>query len=226
MAFTSLPRRCTAATRISLRQKQDDLSFNDWLKLTFGPAESRLFDQMRIGSHTIAASSPSDASQIMQHMIDLFDSPDVLTAYAPERLDQGLMTLLGCDGDIGAIWDSRVPLLLRRQCVQAMGNLFSTLFTKDVAPTACFMWWEMVWLAGVGFDPIDCRCKAIADTMVDVLDHLLTIESRPVQESALHGLSHLDHPLASATAQKFLHRHPDIDPALRAHAMRCITRVI
>jgi hypothetical protein len=100
-----------------------------------------------------------------------------------------------------ALTDASAPLPTRIRCVKSFRSLFEKLFAArcsgdliHLKPAefnplnlACYMWWDIIPFSGAPDDPKRAELDAAA---LSVMEEILSIESLPCGESALHGLGH------------------------------------
>ena len=122
-----------------------------------------------------------------------------LMKYTDEQVDQGIWYFISMSagGFLRSLNFSKAPLEKRLKAIQDIFHLYSECFTKRCAETlghlseegsplnsSCYMFWDISSLT-VGDDP------EIQNTVLDVLEKILTIKHRACRESALHGLSEM-----------------------------------
>jgi hypothetical protein len=126
-----------------------------------------------------------------------------LKEYTDEQVDQGIWYLASSSGSnfMFALKSSEVPLAKR---VVAIGNIFylySDCFAKRCTESlghlsekgsplnsSCYMFWD---ISPLTFMKDASEIQEIQNTILDVLQNILTIKHRACRESALHGLSEL-----------------------------------
>jgi hypothetical protein len=131
----------------------------------------------------------------------LFSAPGfLLDRYSQQQLDQAFWLLPGPRlAMFDWLFSPSIPRSLRRSCGSSIFALFRDLFAVACSDTlsaidqepssplnsACYMWWDNG--RSFGLRPEDAD---IDDTLLSVMSHTLDLQSRPCQESALHGLGH------------------------------------
>jgi hypothetical protein len=130
------------------------------------------------------------------------DFGDIGPRFSPEQIEQGLWYLLGYRFSLGETIHSKdVPLEVRQQTIRMMAYPFSHYYAKvgeGYPGSAFFMWWDLL---ETGFSDVET-------TVLDVLEQILKLDSKPCQFAALHGLNHL-FPIArgSALVDHYLAEH-------------------
>jgi hypothetical protein len=82
----------------------------------------------------------------------------------------------------------------------------------------CYMWWDALPIHGATAGP---DLQATANTILDVLMRILSLNSDACRESALHGLSHwsyYDSNRIEDIVNRFLITHYDLRPELLTYA--------
>jgi hypothetical protein len=139
------------------------------------------------------------------------DSGELLRAYQDEVVGQGLQHVV--QEELHALQDKRVPIVLRTTGVRSIGTLFAEVFAKRGNQGSlghiCFMFWDVA--------PLDLA----DDTVLDVLEETLKLDSEPCQWAALHGLGHA-HMVApevvTPIVDRWLRRHRGAPQELRSYA--------
>lgn len=175
----------------------------------------------------------------VQHMTRLFESPErLLKDYSPEQLEQGLWYIGGAGTPFTqALLDETVSWPLRRQglqsirtfydkffavaCTDELGHLCRTTWTP--VNRACYMWWDLFPSWG---HPEDPARHEEDQTVLQILEGILSIPSEACRESALHGLGHwqLHYPEAvQQIVDEFLATKSAMSPPLREYALAART---
>lgn len=193
---------------LGLRMKMDPskCSFDQWLDLIFDCPDrwqgDYYWDQFRLDY----------GKRLLEHSIKLFHDPTiVLNRYSPDQIEQGFQVLSLIELEKW-IWEKRLEVSLRRDCVESMVRLFESFFAKGHCGDACYMWWDH--LRSSGPDPD----LAIKEAVIEALSKILEIDSADCQTSALHGLGHLRHPSKRTVIDTFLKLHPDLDGKTKSYA--------
>jgi len=184
----------------------ESLPFNEWV--------AHVFDHdVREPSWYFDMDAPvweGPATLTLDHVTRLFKDPvDHLARYSDAQLNQGFWYLVGESGSthMHALSDLSAPLEPRIRCVRSFSPLFEQLFAvrcsshsshlihvrpPDFNPLnfACYMWWDIIPFAG---DPADPAHRDLDAAALGVMEEILSIESLPCRESALHGLGHWQH---------------------------------
>lgn len=171
--------------------KASSLSFDDWV------------EYFRVDMPDI--DWQSNSLDLITKMIKLLRSADYLVErYNLDELNQLLWKFVGESGFFQVLYDERLPLETRLECVRAIRDLFKDLFAVqcshflsngvveipvDISAlnSICYMWWDL-FCASPTTNTIDQ--KKIELSILSLLEELLAIEHIAIQESALHGLGH------------------------------------
>lgn len=143
------------------------------------------------------------AEMLVQYLTRLFQEPlPALDQYSDAQLNQGFWFLVGCGSDcMHALFDARVAIADRLDCVKAIGTLFEKLIAVRCSPHlshldeaqanplngVCYMWWDIFPTWGRPGDPLQ---KELDHEILSLLARKLVIPAVACQESALHGLGH------------------------------------
>lgn len=188
--------------------------------------------------------NPEQAVTYMNH---LFTSPVEHTKpYNEAQIGQGFNYLISPSISNNAfyLFDVRVPLVLRREAINNIYNVFEKLFAPRCTPQLnynsiaktdipehtplnhiCFMWWDIMPLSGPSQKYSDMHeNETLRKQCLKVMTRTLDLDSIACRESALHGLGHIgssfDHrPQVEKVIDAFLAREPDLDPDLRNYAL-------
>jgi hypothetical protein len=167
--------------------------------------------------------SPAATAERIRRLFS--DAGALLGPYTDEQVGHGLKVIVdgSCGGEIRALSDSRVPVVLRTAALRSITTLFGEVFaprlrTEDQQQSTlgyiCFMFWDVATIA-----PGD-------ETVLDVLEQTLALDSTPCQRAALHGLGHeyryaADH--VPAIVDRWLNRNPRAPRELRDYATQART---
>jgi hypothetical protein len=227
-------RRLGAFSQVSNKQMVLDLnkhSFAQWITFTFdhsiAQAEEKAWYWQEEWEHE------ADHSLMLEYLIRLFRDPTfLLDTYSPEQLEQGFWFLLKPNGFLeNGLKDTNVEWKLRKECIFSMGDLFDRLFAMNpLNDSVCYMWWDLI-ITGyfedlhASWHPLitDDKDAQVQQAIFETLCHVLKLETRECQKSALHGLGHLNHPLTEQTIEAYLDEHPMIDEELKEYGIKCIT---
>lgn len=194
----------------------NEFSFDEWLIFVF--------------DHPVA-SEPSTAwywdyewdweaepQRILRYSIKLFNNSQVLLGkFSYEQINQGLWFLLGATNQLSDwIWDEKIEWEIREECIKAMFNVFTGLFTANPIQDAYFMWWDLL------RDFSDEPDQKVINTMFETLAQILNLESPNCQDSALHGLGHIEHTGKKLLIENFLRKHSNLDEDIRKYALAAI----
>jgi len=165
----------------------------------------------------------------------LFEEPEFLAQYSDGQVNQGFWYLVHncCSNYTSSLIEPGVAWPERQRGIRAIAALFTRLFArrcsdhlshvdeKGASPlnSACYMWWDLFPTWGQPEDPAAAELDA---ELLAVMSQILSIDSLPCQESALHGLGHW-HMHYPARVQEiitgFLESGKEFRPELRHYAM-------
>jgi hypothetical protein len=190
-------------------------SFDDWLIFAF--------------DHPISTPSTAwywddewdweaEPEHILKYSIKLFTNPQVLLEkFSYEQINQGFWFLLGATNQLSDwIWDKEIEWTLREKSIKSMEGVFTDLFSANPIQDACFMWWDLL------RDFSDEPDQKVINTMFETLSKILKLESLDCQESALHGLGHLEHTSKKSVIENFLRKYSNLDEDFRKYALAAI----
>ena len=199
----------------------DKFSFEQFVEFVFNPAT----DYLLFISEEYSYGNPRIT---IEHVTALFRKPEfLLDSYSTEHLEKGffeVITYMLCEIKFsGLLWNTRIPLALRKECINSMFDLFSRFFAVNPLEHSCFMWWDSLaygYYMEEGIPAADDG-KEIQQEMFMTLKRILEIDSENCQKSALHGLGHLKHPETEVTIKDFLKLH-SVSEKLKDYALACI----
>jgi hypothetical protein len=163
------------------------------------------------------AAKPRVVAGYLQEMCRKFS--ELTKVYTPEQLDQGLWLIFGSGISCEQyLFDPTVDLELRTECIQSMYFPFRDVVAcSTIGPRDSFywMWWDMIlhtfwqiyYSTNDNYQKLPADGKQMFDAMYQTLLKILALDHRACQESALHGLGHLRHPLGRETVQRYLDIH-------------------
>jgi hypothetical protein len=164
--------------------------------------------------------------EILNHYTHLFENPEIIAGYfTDDQLEQGFSALLSSTIDCSMpelIWDSRIQISDRIQCIKSNFNLFDFFFSKYWFGSISHMWWDPI---TYGFHCGNLPRKnqkddiQLQNIIFETLQKILMIDSDDCRASALHGMGHLHHKDTEAIIRDFLKRHQDIDDELKRYAL-------
>lgn len=173
------------------------------------------------------------ATDSVGFLLYLFENPaEHLSGLSRSQIAKGLQYLIQpCGSEMPlALFESTVPLIDRLTSCARVGNIFKQIFavhcksalihtseTDDELNTVCFMWWEN--FPTFFHLPIP-EGDALQTEIEKVMHHILTIDSLPCQESAIHGFGHLleDRPGIAEAALHKCAMNATLKPELREYA--------
>lgn len=159
-----------------------------------------------------------------ESFIRLFSAPEfLLDQYSKDQLEEGFWAMVSpmVDGGLDALlWSEQLSLEMRERLLHSMFELFARLFARQPLDSISYMWWDNL------LDRMDedhSRDAAqVREMMFIVLGRILSVEARPCQEAALHGLNHLRDPRTEHVVKDWIARHPALDQKLLGFAESCM----
>jgi hypothetical protein len=174
--------------------------YQDWLKHIFDHEVKE--PQWYFGENAPAFEASDDEITELLGQTFLNAGKD-LTKYTDEQVDQGIWYLASSSGSnfMSALKSSEVPLAKRIEAIRNIFYLYSDCFAKRCAEalghlseegsplnSSYYMFWD---ISPLTFMKDASEIQEIQDTVLSVLQRILTIKHRACRESALHGLSEL-----------------------------------
>ncbi|NUS57759.1 MAG: hypothetical protein HOV66_23315 [Streptomycetaceae bacterium] len=179
--------------------------FDTWVAEVFGDGETA-------GAWT---ADPVTGSERLRHLFG--HAGEILAAYSDDQVGRGIRALW--EEDLHGLSDRRVAVQLRTGTLRAIVTLYREIFAARIVvedhehPSrlehACFMFFDAA--------PLDLG----DDTVLDVLEEILAIDSAACQRAALHGLGHAYFHVPQHVppiVDRWLKRHRDAPEELRAYA--------
>lgn len=167
-----------------------------------------------------------DPQRICAYYVQLFQEPEFLLArFTKPQLEQGFWAIQGPNLDC-SVWriihELDVPFPLREECIRAMFDLFTRLFSKVSLDTSVSMWWDSMcydWHCGNRRRERGGEDEQMQDILFETLSLLLSCSSENCQGAALHGLGHLHHPATPQLIERYIQEHPALTKELKAYAL-------
>jgi hypothetical protein len=167
-----------------------------------------------------------EAEKIGEYYIQLFRQPEfLLERFTTVQLEQGFWAIQGPNLDCSVsrlIEDPNVPLLIRKEGIFAMADLFKRLFAEYSFDTSVQMWWDSLcydWHCGNREREHGGEDLELQDIFFQTLGEVLAMDSWVCQSAALHGLGHLHHPQTKEVIQRFVDEHPSLTSEQKAYAL-------
>jgi hypothetical protein len=167
------------------------------------------------------------------------NSAVVLGPYTDAQLNQGLWFLASnaCSSHMFALMDESIPWQRRERCIQSFHLLYEGCFARRCSPhlshvdepganplnMVCYMWWDINPIYAKPDDPAQRR---LADTVLQVMESTLYLDSIACRESALHGLGHWQHAYPERVGEiidKFSMTRPTLPEKLQAYMKAAYT---
>ena len=208
-----------------------NISFEAWLQFVFDHPVS---DPEWFWSDESDSWVGSNA-ETLQHLKQTFrKSGTVLDKYSDAQLNQGFWYLISnsCSNVAYCMVDAREPWLERKDCLEAIPDLFCQCFQTRCTPhlshlnesgasalnSICYMWWDVSPIQG---QPETPGRRETDGVILQVMEKILTIPSDACRESAIHGLGewHSYYPArVEAIIDNFIWQNRKIRDSLRNYA--------
>ncbi len=212
-------------------QQPDTISFADWLRQVFDHPVADPAWYWDLESDFPMPAPP----ECVAYLTRLFEEPEfVLAPYSDAQLNQGLWYLVSncCSNHMLSLVEPEVAWLQRRRGIRAMAAVFERLFARRCSDhlshiddggasrlnSVCYMWWDIFPAHGQPENPAHAEQDA---ELLAVMRQVLSLDSLPCWESALHGLGHWQMYYPAAVQQAiddFLARVGEVRPELREYA--------
>jgi hypothetical protein len=197
------------------------LSFDELVRFFFDHPEREQF--WYADARYALSDFTSSAPQLLDHMIELFsDFGSAVAPYSAAQISHGIWAMFSpAFSLIDALWDSRLPLQRRIECIRAMCPLFTSYVVEqnqEVLQKCFYMWWHIVvtgfWAYEGQFespDPsqLNAESTSLLEAMFGTLKQILSVPDPRTQGYALHGLGHLHHPGVRKLVQHYLDENKD-----------------
>jgi hypothetical protein len=205
------------------------MSFDQFVEYFFARKavpDNEQFDLFMVGldGEKFDESVPTSPSVVVNHMTALFSNfGQIATKYTIEQVDQAVWGMLGAHLRLYEfIFDASIPLENRLACIRSMYHVYADFVSHlqtELGPglSGFCMWWDLVlhgfWTSDKPCFPgtwkgdaskLDSDSRLLLDVMFETLKRILALPDRESQQSALHGLGHLDHPDVRDTVQQFI----------------------
>jgi len=161
-------------------------------------------------------SVPSSPEVLVNNLTKLFAQfGQIASKYTLAQVDQGVWGMWGANLRLyELLFGPPVPLTSRLDCIRSMYQVYSDYVSKlerepdpDIE-SGFYMWWDFIlhgfWnssrpvIAGTyrgDASKLDAESSVLLDVLFGTLTRILAIPNGASQQSALHGLGHLYHPL-------------------------------
>lgn len=173
-----------------------------------------------------------DDSTVFEHLLRLFRNPAfLLERYTNEQLDQGFWFIKGpCCGFLeNTLWNPDIPWSIRKELIDAMGDLYEKLFAINSLDTSSNMWWHTLANDYTSMDGSDIISRGmfpndpiVQQAIFETLCRIIKLPSRDCQWAALHGMGHLRHPDTVQVITKYL-ENLELDEAIKNYAQYCMS---
>jgi hypothetical protein len=210
-------------------------SFEDWVNHVFNHPASKNWTAdawyWKLNApYWNANDHPKAAVAYLTHLFR--DAPKALHSFSDAQINQGLWYLIFPGEYYFVLENARVPLAERLTCIQAMPNLFESIFARRCSNTLshlseeaqnplnsiCYMWWDIFQIPTT--KNIE-NFEEISEAILDVLEKELYLNFDACREGALHGLGHwhgMPRKRVMEIIDQFLRTQPEIRPELRQYA--------
>ena len=209
-----------------------DLSFEEWIAFVFDRPVSDT--EWRWDASADWWEGPPAIQA--EYVARLFEtSQDSLARYSDAQVNRGLYYVAsnGQSDYMFALVDEEVDWPLRRRAIRAMYDLYAGCSAPRCSPglshrdepirsplnAICYMWFDVI---PIFAQPEDSTRREIDALLLDVMERILTLDSEPCHEGALHGLGHwqCQYPQrVKAIIDVYLGRNRGIRKALRQYAL-------
>ena len=143
-------------------------------------------------------------ADVIQFLTQAFeDAEAVFKPYTDAQLNQGLWYIAdnSCSNHMFALLDTNIPWTERQRCLYSIHQLYEQCFAKRCSPHlshkdepganplngVCYMWWDLIPIYGM---PEDSHRQQLDQTILQVMESTLQLDSIACREGALHGLGH------------------------------------
>ena len=181
-----------------------------------------------------------DNADTVQFLTRAFENAaGVLQPYTDAQLNQGLWFLASnaCSSHMFALMNESIPWPARQRCIYSFHQLYEQCFARRCSPhlshvdesganplnLVCYMWWDINPLYAKPDDPSH---KELAETVLQVMESTLQLDSIPCRESALHGLGHWQHAYPQRVGEiidRFSMTRPELPEKLQSYMMAAYT---
>jgi hypothetical protein len=180
---------------------------------------------------------PGDVIRFLTQAFE--NAAEVFQPYTDAQLNQGLWFIASnaCSNHMFALMDESVPWPARQRCIYSIHQLYEQCFAKRCTPhlshidepgagplnMVCYMWWDIIPIHG---KPTDPARKEFDQTILQVMDSTLQIDSIACRESALHGLGHWQHEYPEQIGEiinRFSMSHRNLRKELETYMMNAFT---
>jgi hypothetical protein len=192
---TLMRKESTKIREDALSQDMSDIRFEEWIKSIFDhPVADPAWYWDIESNHQ--EYSPSTTVQYVTRLF--LNSRELLKKYSDAQVNQGLGYLVSpaCSSIMDDVLDDSVSLQEKLNCFYAIYFLFRDCFAvrcsnylSHLDKTAmypnnstCYMWWDVIPTSGLLQED---------QAALDVMRKTLSIPSTACQESAIHGLGHM-----------------------------------
>ena len=223
-----------------MRKQITNLTFEGWLSYVFEhPVEEQKLEWYW-DTDRDWWNENADPAQTVQFLTQAFEGAAVLfEPYSDAQLNQGLWFIVSnaCSNHMFMLMDERVPWPARQRCLYSFHQLYEGCFAKRCTPhlshvdepgasplnLVCYMWWDII---PIGGRPTDPASKEFDQTILQVMESTLQLDSIACRESALHGLGHWQHAYperVGAIIDQFSMTRPDLPEKLQKYMMNAYT---
>jgi hypothetical protein len=174
-------------------------------------------------------SVPSSPEVLVKHLTKLFAQfGQTAGRYTLAQVDQGIWGIWGANLRLyELLFEPSIPLQQRLDCIRSTYHVYSDYLSKlerepdPEIESGFYMWWDLIlhgfWdssrptITGTwrgDASKLDAESRLVRDVLFETLTRILAIPNRSCQQSALHGLGHLYHPLVHHAVQRFIDTNP------------------
>jgi hypothetical protein len=221
-----------------MHKQLENLSFEQWLAYIF---DHPIEENKNAWYWDIERDWWNETStEAIQFLTQAFESAaQVLAPYSDAQLNQGLWFVASnaCSNHMFALMDESVPWSARQRCIYSIHQLYEQCFAKRCTPhlshidepgasplnLVCYMWWDIIPLTG---HPEDPKWTEFDQSILQVMESTLELDSIACQESTLHGLGHWQHEYperVGAIINKFSMGHQNLRKELETYMRNAFT---
>ena len=219
-------------------KRLENLTFEQWLAYAFDHPVDELKNAWYWNMDADEwIEVPGDVIRFLTQAFE--NAAEVFQPYTDAQLNQGLWFIASnaCSNHMFALMDESVAWSARQRCIYSIHQLYEQCFAKRCTPhlshidepgagplnMVCYMWWDIIPIHG---KPTDPARKEFDQTILQVMDSTLQLDSIACRESALHGLGHWQHEYPEQIGEiinRFSMSHRNLRKELETYMMNAFT---
>ena len=219
-------------------KRLENLTFEQWLAYAFDHPVDELKNAWYWNMDADEwIEVPGDVIRFLTQAFE--NAAEVFQPYTDAQLNQGVWFIASnaCSNHMFALMDESVPWSARQRCIYSIHQLYEQCFAKRCTPhlshidepgagplnMVCYMWWDIIPIHG---KPTDPARKEFDQTILQVMDSTLQLDSIACRESALHGLGHWQHEYPEQIGEiinRFSMSHRNLRKELETYMMNAFT---